>query len=111
MKRAGDILRDYMRQRGWESADPYLPLFRCWEAVAGPQLGCHSSLAEVEAGVLLVEVDHPGWLQMLELRKTAILAAARAAAPGAPIEGLRGRISRGRPSRAAQPEGAPDDRR
>jgi predicted nucleic acid-binding Zn ribbon protein len=92
VKRAADVLRELLKQRGWEAADPYLPLFRCWPQIAGPQLGARSRLAEVEGGVLVVEVDHPGWLQMLQLRKSAILAAARAAAPGARIDELRGRI-------------------
>jgi len=92
MKRAGDVLRELLKQKGWEAADPYLPLFRCWPQIAGPQLAARSRLVEVEGGLLVVEVDHPGWLQMLQLRKAAILAAARAAAPGARIDGLRGRI-------------------
>lgn len=94
MKRVGDLLRQLLEQRGWASGDPYTPLFAGWHAVAGEALAAHSRLAEVEDGVLVVEVDHPGWLQMLAMQKQSILEAARRAAPKARITGLRGRICR-----------------
>jgi predicted nucleic acid-binding Zn ribbon protein len=93
VKKVGDVLRDFLKERGWPTEDPYAPLFGGWEAIAGRDLGSRSRVVEVEDGVLIVEVDHPGWLQMLQLKKRTLLEAARKAAPGGRIEDLRGRLS------------------
>jgi len=105
VRKAGDILRDLLKERGWPTEDPYAPLFRGWEGIAGPELGSRSRVVEVEDGVIVVEVAHPGWLQMLQLRKREVLEAARKPGAGARIDGLRGRVSgsggRRGPDRAA----------
>jgi predicted nucleic acid-binding Zn ribbon protein len=94
VRKAGDILRDFLKERGWPTEDPYAPLFRGWEDIAGPELGPRSRVVEVEDGVIVVEVDHPGWLQMLQLRKRALLEAARRAVPNGRLDDLRGRMGR-----------------
>jgi predicted nucleic acid-binding Zn ribbon protein len=94
VKRVGDLLRKFLEVRGWASGDPYSPLFAGWKAVVGEPLAGHCRLEEVEDGVLIVEVDHPGWLQMLAMQKQTVLDAARRAAPGARIQGMRARIGR-----------------
>jgi predicted nucleic acid-binding Zn ribbon protein len=95
VKKIGELLKDYLKEMGWLSGNPYDPLFRGWKEIAGEALASHSRLIDVRNGMLLVEVDHPGWLQMLQLRKSALLAAARRAAPEASIEGIRMRLASG----------------
>jgi len=95
VRKVGDLLREFLKQKGWLSGDPYGALFREWEKIAGEGLSGHSRLVDVRNGVLLVEVDHPGWFQMMQLRKKALLEAARRAAPQADIEDVRIRLGRG----------------
>ncbi len=95
MKKVGDLLREYLREKGWLQGNPYEPLFREWPRLAGETLAAHSRLVDVQEGYLLVEVDHPGWLQMVQLRKSTLLDAARRAAPGTVIEGIRVRLGPG----------------
>ena len=95
MKKIGDVLKDFLREKGWLAGNPYEPLFLDWKKIAGEALAGHSRLVDVQNGILLVEVDHPGWLQMLQLRKAAIMDAARRAAPLASVEGIRVRLSTG----------------
>ncbi len=97
MKKAGDVLREFLRERGWLEGNPYDPLFKGWKAIAGEALSEHARLVDVQNGVLLVEVDHPGWLQMLQLRTTPLLEAARKTVPLASVTGLRVRVGPGRP--------------
>jgi predicted nucleic acid-binding Zn ribbon protein len=92
VKSVGELLREYLRERGWGSQNPYAPLFEQWPRIAGGALARHSKFLDVENGILLVEVDHPGWLQMLQLRKTGLIDAARRAAPRARIDGMRTRL-------------------
>ena len=92
MKRVGDLLKEFMREKGWLEGNPYDPLFRGWAGIAGESLAAHARLIDVQNRVLLVEVDHPGWLLMAQLRKAALLDAARRAAPLAGIEAIRFRV-------------------
>jgi predicted nucleic acid-binding Zn ribbon protein len=95
MKKIGEVLKDFLREKGWLAGNPYEPLFLGWKQIAGEALAGHSRLIDVQNGILLVEVDHPGWLQMLQLRKAAIMDAARRTAPLASVEGIRVRLSTG----------------
>jgi predicted nucleic acid-binding Zn ribbon protein len=96
VKKLGDLVRAYMAERGWSRGNPYDPLFREWARVAGAQVATHARLVDVRAGILLVEVDHPGWLQMLQLRQAALLEAARRLVPGVRIDGMKVRLGSGR---------------
>jgi predicted nucleic acid-binding Zn ribbon protein len=101
VRKVGDVLRDFLKERGWPAEDPYGPLFRGWEDIAGPELGTRSRVVEVEDGVIVVEVEHPGWLQMLQLKKRSLLEAARKAVPLCKIADIRGRMA-GRDGRAGR---------
>ena len=54
-------------------------LFSVWKKVVtsvskvGQNLYEHSSVCELKNGILLVEADHPGWIQMLQGNKNYIL--------------------------------------
>jgi predicted nucleic acid-binding Zn ribbon protein len=93
MKKIGDLLREYMRERGWLEGNPYDPLFKEWPRIAGTAIASHARLVDIQNGILLVEVDHPGWLQMVHLKSAALLAAARQTVPLAVVEGLRIRVA------------------
>ena len=100
-KKIGDVLREYLRERGWLSGSPYQPLFSGWRAIAGDAVAAHAVLADVQRGFLIVDVDHPGWIQMVRLRQGSILEAARRAVPGVPLEGIRVRLSASGPEAGA----------
>jgi predicted nucleic acid-binding Zn ribbon protein len=92
MKRVGELLREYMQERGWLEGNPYEPLFHEWEKIAGKTLAEHARLVDVQNMTLLIEVDHPGWLQMLQLRKRGLLEAARRTAPLVSLEDIKVRV-------------------
>ncbi len=87
-KKVGDLLREFLRERGWLGRDPSAAVFLQWKTVAGEPFGEHSRPVEIEDGTLIVEVDHPGWLQLLLMKKASLLSAVREAAPGAGIRDL-----------------------
>lgn len=99
MKSVGDLLRQLLREKGWTNGNPYDPLFVGWRGIAGEVLASHARLLDVQNGILVVEVDHPGWLQIAHIRKDALLAAARRAAPLADIDGIRFRVGSPEPPR------------
>jgi predicted nucleic acid-binding Zn ribbon protein len=92
MKKVGDLLREYLRERGWLGGNPYDQLFSQWHRIVGEPMAAHARLVDVRNGILIVEVDHPGWLQMFRLRQDALLEAARSAVPAVSLEGIRVRV-------------------
>jgi predicted nucleic acid-binding Zn ribbon protein len=92
MRRIGDLLREFLRDRGWLGQDPSAVIFLQWQTVAGEAFGGHSRPVEIEDGTLIVEVDHPGWLQLLLMKKVSLLAAVQEAAPGAGVRDLSLRL-------------------
>jgi predicted nucleic acid-binding Zn ribbon protein len=92
MKKVGDLLREFLKEKGWLGGNPYEPLFLQWQQIAGESLADHVRLIDVHNNTLIVEVDHPGWLQMLRLRQDALLEAARKAVPSLSVEGIRARL-------------------
>ncbi len=92
IRKAGEILRELMKTKGWPLEDPSGTIFSSWKSVAGEPAAGHSKPVEIEDGVLLVDVDHPGWKQVLLLDKASLLQRARAAAPGAHIKDIRLRV-------------------
>jgi predicted nucleic acid-binding Zn ribbon protein len=95
IKNIGELLKQYMRERGWSAEDPYARIFLDWKGIVGDSLGLHSRAIEIEGGILTVEVDHPGWMQTFLMRKTTVLAALRQTAPEARIRDLKLRLGGG----------------
>jgi predicted nucleic acid-binding Zn ribbon protein len=98
VKRVGDVLREYLREKGWQSGSPYEPLFSGWRRIAGEAMSTHARLADVRDRFLIVDVDHPGWIQMVRMRQQSLLEAARKAAPAVSLEGIRVRLASSGPA-------------
>ena len=73
MKKAGDILKDYMRNFHSNMETGYSSVFKNWSKIAGEDMVSHSSVKDLTNGILLIEADHPGWIQLLQLKKKKIL--------------------------------------
>ena len=70
-----------------------------------PAAAAHSRIKELEHGVLFVEVDHPGWIQILQTRQAELLLAVQRLCPKLDIRGIAFRLSR-EPDRADSKEPA-----
>lgn len=80
---AGSVLDSLTRKMGvHERLEPYRA-WKVWAEVVGPQTAQHAQPFRLRAGVLEVRVDHPVWMQQLQLLKPRILERLnRAIAPG-----------------------------
>lgn len=113
MKKAGDILtylfRDRFGPEFLENARLNAGLFSSWAQILAEVWPCrdktdfmpydvpaaaHSRIRELEGGVLLVEADHPGWVQVLQTGQEDILACVRRRYPGLGIRGIAFMLSR-----------------
>jgi Protein of unknown function (DUF721). len=73
-------------------------LFGTWKSVVskvskyGEKLAAHTDLVELKNGILLVETDHPGWIQILQLYSKFILTGLARAVPDLKISSLAFRL-------------------
>ena len=101
MKRAGDVLSAIFDDRLMQKARGYSRLFDYW-ATAAQKYGIaaaadHSRIKELDRGILLIEADHPGWIQILQTQENNILDDFRLRFPDMDISGISLMLSRGGP--------------
>ena len=112
MKKAGDIVTALFRDRFgpefMETARSNADLFSSWQKIVTevwpqkpgtdqedmPAAAVHSQIRELENGVLLIEADHPGWIQILQTKQGELLSAVQRRYPVLGIRGIAFRLSR-----------------
>jgi hypothetical protein len=73
LKKAADILARVLDDKNRKLAQTYSSIFGSWEQIVGQSLAEHSRIYEIINKSLFIEVDHPGWMQLLLMRKPQIL--------------------------------------
>lgn len=73
MKKAGDVLKNFLESAGISDPMNYSGLFKSWREIAGAEFLAHSRLVDIRKGILVVEVDHPGWMQKLQFQQNRIV--------------------------------------
>ena len=109
MRKAGDIVTALFSEKFgpqfMETARSTAALFSSWARVVTevwprtiddeiPAVAVHSRIRELERGVLQVEADHPGWIQILQTRQGELLSAAQRRYPELDIRAIAFRLSR-----------------
>jgi hypothetical protein len=74
VKDAASLLSAFFDQEKLSKGGRYASFFSNWKALVGERLAAHSWIADIDRGVLIVEAEHPGWIQLLQLKQREILA-------------------------------------
>jgi hypothetical protein len=109
MRKAGDILSSLFNEKFdpvfLKRARTTAGLFTSWETITEKvsretqdkgfaSSSAHSRIAELERGILLIEVEHPGWRQILQTRQSQLLSTVQHRYPELNIRGIAFRLSR-----------------
>ena len=117
MKKAGDILLTLLKEqfgsKFMDTAKETAGLFSSWnnilkevwsrsdKDVSGnqefddvPTAAVHSRIKELERGILMVETDHPGWIQIFQTKQSSLLSSVQRRYPELDIRGIAFRLSR-----------------
>ena len=102
MRKAGDILSDLFKknfgQRFMETARSTSALFSSWPQIVIdedlPDAAAHSRIRELEHGQLLVEADHPGWVQILRTKQAQLLTLVKRQYPELDVKSITFKLSR-----------------
>ena len=73
MKKAGELIEQLFNNVSPQDLKRYSGLFTSWTKIAGTDIAAHSRILEFDRNVLYVGVDHPGWMQLINLKKGHIL--------------------------------------
>ena len=113
MRNAGEIISSLFKDRFGneflENARLSSDLFTSWESIVTaiwpkgpdhrkgdiPAAAVHSKIRELERGVLLIEADHPGWIQILQTKQAELLRMIQRRHPKLDIRGIAFMLSQG----------------
>ncbi len=104
MRKAEDILQVFLDRIGRSDGMPYVKLFRSWRSVAGERIAAHADPVDIRGTALVVEVDHPGWSQMVLLSRERILRELERRFPELTITGLHVRVAGDRATHGPTPK-------
>ena len=92
MKRVGDLIPAIFDEKFIEKTKGYSTLFDCWEDLmiknGIANVAGHSWIKSVEKGLVWIEVDHPGWKQILQTKESKLLHDFRYRFPDLGISGI-----------------------
>jgi hypothetical protein len=101
MKKVGDILSAFFDEDTLRKARGYGDLFSSWGSMTAkcgiPQAAAHSRITGLEKSLLLVEADHPGWVQILQTKQKELLEEVQNRFPGFFTTGIVLRLGRSGP--------------
>ncbi|MDR2135698.1 MAG: DciA family protein [Treponema sp.] len=110
MKRAGDYLTAIIDADLFKKAKTFSGFFSSWAQVCQScgiaAAAGHSRIRNLEKGILVVEADHPGWVQILQTKAEWILDSTRRRFPELDIRGISLTLSKGEtpaPQGSSQP--------
>jgi hypothetical protein len=112
MRKVGDLLSAIIDEKMIHKAQGYSKLFSSWAFITKKYgiaaAADHSRIRELDRNVLLVEADHPGWIQILQTKGHKLLADLQSQFPDLAITGISFRLSRAPllPEEAPEPEAA-----
>jgi len=108
MKKASEIIstlfKEHFGDEFMENAKLTSGLFSSWAQLVAevwqipfneelPAIVSHSRIRELERGVLLIEADHPGWIQILQTKQEELLFAVQRKFPELEIRAITIKLS------------------
>lgn len=94
MRKAGELLDFFFDENLAKTARGYQDFFSGWKELVGERIAAHSRILELEKNVLIVEADHPGWIQLIQMRRKEILDAINKAFPSLAVSVISIRLQK-----------------
>jgi hypothetical protein len=93
IKDVGTLLSAFFDEEKLRRGGRYAQFFESWRSVVGERLAAHSRVVDLDKGILIVEAEHPGWIQLLQLRQTKALEALSKRFPDLAFRGIAFRLA------------------
>lgn len=93
MRRVDELIQRFLDSVGQsEEGSQYVGLFRSWQPIVGERIAAHAQPVDVRGHSLIVEADHPGWVQMVMMKRSQIIREIGRRYPQLSITGLTVRV-------------------
>lgn len=104
IKDISSLLSSFFNADKLRHGERYADFFASWPSLVGTRLAAHSHVADIDKGMLIIEAEHPGWIQLLQLRQTHLLEDVARRYPELALRGIAFRLSGqgGKASRTAE---------
>ncbi|MGL1893720.1 MAG: DUF721 domain-containing protein [Spirochaetaceae bacterium] len=73
MKKAGDLVNIYFNEVQKKEGEQYNSFHNSWNEITGDKIGNNSEIKDIVDGNLIIQIDHPGWKQLILLKEKYIL--------------------------------------
>jgi hypothetical protein len=93
MKKADEILGRILDEKSRKLGERYSSVFGAWSQIVGGSLAEHSRIYEIANGNVFIEVDHPGWMQLLLMKKNQILRSVQRKYPSLNVRDLKIKVN------------------
>lgn len=94
IRTAAELISALISPKAAQAAGTWAEVTGAWAALAGDRAAAHSRITDMENHVVTVEVDHPGWIQMLQFRQARLLAEIQERFPALEVRALQFRLAR-----------------
>ena len=96
----GSLLKKLLGDKGYNDRLPRYQAWLIWDKIVGEQIAKRARPLRIRDKILEVQVDHPVWMQQLQMLKPQILRKLHAELPNCDIEDIY--LRRGTPQPAQQ---------
>jgi len=93
-RKASDLLGTILSPQVAATVEGWSSFFGFWGKAAGPNLAAHSRPVDVRNGIVFVEAEHPGWIQLLQMNQHRIMETIRHAFPELGITGIAFKLAK-----------------
>lgn len=93
IKSVSELLSSFFDRDLVKKGECYAGLDRSWKSIAGARLGEHSKPTDIRHNILIVEAEHQGWMQLLQLQQDRMLGDIQRRFPDLEIRGIAWRLA------------------
>jgi hypothetical protein len=93
IKDVSALLSSFFDKDKLRQGERYSGFFASWPSLVGDRLAAHSRVVDIDKGLLIIEAEHPGWIQLLQIRQSSILADVARQYPELALRGIVFRLS------------------
>jgi len=93
MRKIDELLDRFLDRIGQSEGAPYVGMFRGWREIVGDRIADHAEPVDIRSHALVVEADHPGWVQMVMMERQRILSQIGRKFPELSITALHVRVT------------------
>lgn len=93
IRKAADLVGALLSPEIADKVGMWSGFFTSWQRAAGDRLAAHSKPVDLRNGIAIVEAEHPGWIQLLQMEQDRILSSIQTSFPELAIKGIAFRLA------------------